>query len=245
VASRRNHGLDLVAATRSILAKSIELPGCFAMSACCNDGCASPPSAPRPDGSYRLILWIALSVNLAMFVVEIVASLASRSMSLRADALDFLGDAANYALALAVFGMALRWRAATALAKGVVMGVFGLWVATSTVSSAVSEVVPKAEIMGAIGMIALAANVTVAALLYRYRQSDSQALSVWLCTRNDVFVNLAVIAAGAGVWASGTRWPDIAVAAVVALLGLSAATRIIRKALGEMRSSPGAAVAAE
>jgi Co/Zn/Cd efflux system component len=180
-----------------------------------------------------------------MFVVEIIASLRSKSMSLRADALDFLGDAANYALALAVFGMALRWRAAAALVKGVVMGAFGVWVAASTVYYAVAAVVPKADIMGAIGLTALAANVAVAALLYRYRQSDSQALSVWLCTRNDVFVNLAVIAAGAGVWASGTHWPDIAVAAVIAFLGLSSAARIIRQALGEMRSSPGAAVPAE
>jgi Co/Zn/Cd efflux system component len=215
------------------------------MDSCCNDNCAPPSSAPKPDGRYRLILWIALCVNLTMFFVEIIASLVSQSMSLRADALDFLGDAANYALALAVFGMALRWRAAAALAKGVVMGAFGVWVATSTVYYAVAAVVPKAEIMGAIGMIALAANVTVAALLYRYRQSDSQALSVWLCTRNDVFVNLAVIAAGAGVWASGTRWPDIAVAAIIAFLGLSSATRIIRQALGEMRSASGAAVPAE
>ncbi len=215
------------------------------MSACCNDSCASPSSSPKPDGSYRLILWIALCINLAMFFVEIAASLMSKSMSLRADALDFLGDAGNYALALAVFGLALRWRAAAALIKGVVMGAFGVWVAASTVYYAVAAVVPQAEIMGAIGFVALGANLTVAALLYRYRQSDSQALSVWLCTRNDVFVNLAVIAAGAAVWASATHWPDIAVAAVIAFLGLSSATRIIRQALGEMRSYSPAAMPAE
>jgi Co/Zn/Cd efflux system component len=180
-----------------------------------------------------------------MFFVEIAASVMSKSMSLRADALDFLGDAGNYALALAVFGLALRWRAAAALIKGVVMGAFGVWVAASTVYYAVAAVVPQAEIMGAIGFVALGANLTVAALLYRYRQSDSQALSVWLCTRNDVFVNLAVIAAGAGVWASGSHWPDIAVAAVIAFLGLSSATRIIRRALGEIRFSSGATVPAE
>jgi Co/Zn/Cd efflux system component len=215
------------------------------MAACCTGNSSSPSSAPKPDGRYRLILWIALGINLAMFFVEIAASLVSKSVSLRADALDFLGDAANYALALVVFDLAVRWRAAAALAKGVVMGAFGVWVAASTVYYAVAAVVPKPEIMGAIGMIALAANVTVATLLYRYRQSDSQALSVWLCTRNDVFVNMAVIAAGAGVWASGTHWPDITVAAVIAYLGLSSAVRIIRQALGEMRSSPGATVAAE
>jgi Co/Zn/Cd efflux system component len=202
---------------------------------CCDHGCSS--SAPKPNARYRRILWAALGINLAMFFVEIAASFVSGSISLRADALDFLGDAANYALALAVFGMALRWRASAALLKGGVMGAFGLWVAASTVYHAIHATVPTAEVMGAVGFVALAANLTVAALLYRYRQSDSQALSVWLCTRNDVLVNLAVIAAGAGVWASGTHWPDIAVAGVIAYLGLSSAIRVVRRALHEIGTS--------
>jgi Co/Zn/Cd efflux system component len=209
---------------------------------CCDHGCSS--STPKPDARYRRVLWVALAINLTMFFVEIAASFVSGSVSLRADALDFLGDAANYALALAVFGMALRWRASAALLKGGVMGAFGLWVAVSTVYHAVHATVPTAEVMGAIGFVALAANFTVAALLYRYRQGDSQALSIWLCTRNDVLVNIAVIAAGAGVWASGTPWPDIAVAAVIAYLGLSSAVRVTRRALEEMRS-PSAVAAAE
>jgi Co/Zn/Cd efflux system component len=194
---------------------------------------------PAPqDPRYRRVLWVALAINLAMFGVEIVASLMAHSVSLRADALDFLGDAANYALALAVLGMALRWRAGAALLKGAVMALFGLWVAVSTGLNALFGVVPAAEIMGTIGMVALAANGVVAALLYRFRESDSQALSVWLCTRNDVLVNLAVIAAGAGVWASGTRWPDIAVAAVIAGLALTSAFRVIRRAADELRGAP-------
>ena len=201
---------------------------------CCDHDCSF--SGPKPDRRYQRILWVAFVVNLSMFFVEIVASVVSQSVSLRADALDFLGDAANYALALAVFGLALRRRAVAALLKGGVMGAFGLWVAASTIYYAVAGVVPKADIMGMIGFLALTANATIAALLYRYRQSDSQALSVWLCTRNDILVNLAVIAAGAGVWASNTHWPDIGVAAVVAYLGLSSATRIIRRALNEVRS---------
>ena len=209
---------------------------------CCDDDCAEPP--PRQDERYRRILWIAFAVNLTMFVVEIVASLVSASVSLRADALDFLGDAANYALALAVFGMALRWRAGAALLKGGVMGAFGLWVAGSTIYHAIVATIPQAEVMSAVGLVAFTANIAVAALLYRYRRGDSQALSVWLCTRNDCLVNLAVIAAGAGVWASGTPWPDIAVAAVIASLGLSSAVRVIRRALGEMSTAP-EAVSAE
>ncbi|HJU19251.1 MAG TPA: cation transporter [Stellaceae bacterium] len=210
---------------------------------CCNRDCSA--AASPPDDRYRRVLWVALGINLAMFAVEIAASLLSASVSLRADALDFLGDAANYGLALAVFGMALRWRASAALVKGGVMGAFGAWVAGSTIDHAISATVPKAEVMSTIGFVALAANLAVAALLYRYRRGDSQALSVWLCTRNDCLVNLAVIAAGAGVWASGTPWPDIAVAAVIAWLGLSSAVRVIRLALREMRGSATAIAARE
>ena len=171
-----------------------------------------------------------------MFLIEIVASIIAGSVSVRADALDFLADAANYTVALAVVGLALRWRARAALLKGAVMGLFGLWVAAGTVSHAITATVPRAELMGAIGLLALAANLAVAGLLYRYRAADSQAMSVWLCTRNDCIANIAVMLAGAGVWASATAWPDIAVAAIIALLGLSSAVRIIRQALGEMRS---------
>ena len=84
----------------------------------------------------------------------------------------------------------------------------------------------------------LAAAIGVAALLYRYRTGDSQALSVWLCTRNDCIANIAVVGAGAGVWWSGTPWPDIAVAAIIACLALSSAVRVIRQARREWARSP-------
>ena len=149
-----------------------------------------------------------------------------------------MGDAVNYAVALVVVGLALHWRARAALLKGGVMGRFGLWVAVSTLHHALTATVPHAEVMGAIGLLALAANLAVAGLLYRYRVADSQAMSVWLCTRNDCIANLAVMAAGAGVWMSGTPWPDILIAAIIAWLGLSSAVRIIRQARGELRHAP-------
>ena len=198
---------------------------------CCDHDCQSA----EISGRYRRILWVALGLNAGMFFIEIVASVIAGSVSLRADALDFLGDAANYAVALAVVGLALHWRARAAVLKGSVMGMFGLWVAGSTIYSALTATVPKAEVMGAIGLLALAVNLGVAGLLYRYRSADSQTLSVWLCTRNDCIANIAVILAGAGVWATATAWPDIAVAAIIACLGLSSAVRIIRQALREMR----------
>lgn len=199
---------------------------------CCDHDC----QPAETGGRYRQILWVALGLNAAMFLIEIVASVFAGSVSLRADALDFLGDAANYALALAVVGLARHWRARAALLKGGVMGMFGLWVAGSTIYSAVTATVPKAEVMGAIGLLALAVNLGVAGLLYRYRVADSQALSVWLCTRNDCIANIAVMLAGAGVWASATAWPDIAVAAIIAGLGLASSVRVIRQAALELRS---------
>jgi Co/Zn/Cd efflux system component len=200
---------------------------------CCDDDC----HAPNSDTRYRRVLWAALGINITMFLVEIVASFVAGSVSLRADALDFLGDAANYALALAVFGLALQWRAGAAMLKGAVMGLFGLWVAGSTIYAAIAAMVPKAELMGVIGLLAFVANLTVTGLLYRYREGDSQSMSVWLCTRNDCIANIAVILAGAGVWVSETPWPDIAVAATVAALALSSAVRVIRRALGELRGA--------
>ena len=198
---------------------------------CCDHDCSAPQTVPR----YRQILWVALTVNLAMFGIEIAASIVAGSVSLRADALDFLGDAANYAVALAVVGLALHWRARAALLKGAVMGLFGLWVAASTVHHVIAATVPHGEIMSGIGLLALAANLSIATLLYRYRATDSQALSVWLCTRNDCIANIAVMAAGAGVLFSGTPWPDIAVATIIACLGLSSAARVIRQARHELR----------
>ena len=196
--------------------------------------CDHDCSAPLTDNRYRQILWVALRVNIAMFMVEIAASVIAGSVSLRANALDFLADAANYAVALAVVGRALHWRARAALLKGGVMGLFGLWVAASTIYYAIMASIPSAELMGVIGLVALAANLAVAGLLYRYRAADSQAMSVWLCTRNDCIANIAVIVAAAGVWTSGTSWPDIAVAAIIACLGLSSAMRVIREARAEL-----------
>lgn len=202
-------------------------------SSCCEHDCR----APDTDSGYRRILWVALGVNLTMFLVEIIASFVAGSVSLRADALDFLADALNYAIALAVIGLSLRWRAGAALVKGGIMALFGLWVAGSIVNNAMLRAVPEAELIGAIGLLALAANVFVAALLYRYRANDSQVMSVWLCTRNDCIANIGVMLAGAGVWISGTPWPDIAVAAVVVYLGFSSAVRIARRAIVEIRDS--------
>jgi Co/Zn/Cd efflux system component len=183
---------------------------------------------------YRRILWLALAINLAMFVVEIGAGLAAQSTSLLADSLDFLGDAANYGISLFVLSMALQWRARASLLKAASMGVFGLWVAATTAQHAIAGTVPEASVMGVVGVLAFAANLGVAAMLYRWRDGDSNMRSVWICTRNDAIGNLAVLAAAAGVFGSGTGWPDYIVAAIMSGLALVGAFQVTRQALAEL-----------
>lgn len=186
------------------------------------------------DPRWRRILWIALIVNAMMFGVEIAAGVAADSRALQADALDFLGDAANYAISLGVAGMALAWRARAALVKAATMLAFGLWVIGSTAWAFVNGSAPHAETMGIVGALALAANVVVAILLFRYRTGDANMRSVWLCSRNDAIGNLAVLAAALGVFGTGQGWPDLAVAAIMAVLALWGSVEVFRQARVEL-----------
>lgn len=214
---------------------------------CCAHGGHSPtpPQGQPRDARYRRVLWAALAINAIMFLVEIAAGLAAGSVSLQADALDFLADAGNYGISLFVIGMALRYRAQAALAKGVTMGLFGLWVIGATIWHAISGTLPHAVTMGRVGFAALIANAAVLGMLWTYRSGDSNMRSVWLCSRNDVIGNMAVMLAALGVFGMGTGWPDIIVAAVMGLLALQGAWMVIRQAGGELRSPPAAPVAAE
>jgi Co/Zn/Cd efflux system component len=170
-----------------------------------------------------------------MFLIETGAGLAAGSASLQADALDFLGDAANYAISLFVVGMALRYRALAALAKGGTMGVFGLWVIVTVAWHAMLGTLPDAIIMGAVGFAALAANAASFGLLWRYRGGDANMRSAWICTRNDVLGNIAVLLASAGVFGTGTGWPDPIVAAVMAGLAIQGAVVVLRQSVAELR----------
>ncbi len=202
---------------------------------CCHDCHDDDPQRGNP--AYRRVLWIVLAINAVMFAVEIGAGVAAGSASLQADALDFLGDAGNYAISLMVVGMALRYRAMAALAKAATMAVFGLWVLGVTGWHAWHETVPQAFTMGAVGLAALAANAASFGLLWRHRGGDANMRSAWICTRNDVLGNLAVLLAAAGVFGTGTGWPDIVVAAVMAALALQGAAMVLRQAWKELRSA--------
>jgi Co/Zn/Cd efflux system component len=185
--------------------------------------------------TYRRVLWAVLGINAAMFMVEVGAGVAAGSASLQADALDFLGDAANYAISLLVVGMALRYRALAALTKGATMGLFGLWVIATLVWHVTHGTLPNAFTMGAVGFTALLANAASFALLWAYRAGDANMRSAWICTRNDVVGNLAVLGAAAGVFGTGTGWPDIAVALIMAVLALQGAFVVLRQSTGELR----------
>lgn len=186
------------------------------------------------DPKWRRVLWIALIINTAMFGVEIVAGVAADSRALQADALDFLGDAANYAISLGVAGMALAWRARAALLKAATMLAFGIYVFGSTLWGFLAGTAPHAETMGIIGGLALAANVIVALMLYRYRTGDANMRSVWICSRNDAIGNLAVLAAALGVFGTGQGWPDLVVAAIMAGLAIWGSADVFRHARSDL-----------
>lgn len=200
---------------------------------CCGHHTAPDPG--RGHAGYRRVLWAVLAINLAMFGVEIAAGLAAGSASLQADALDFLGDAGNYVISLFVVGMALRYRAIAALAKGATMAGFGLWVIGITIWHALHGTLPGAITMGAVGTAALAANAASFGLLWAYKAGDANMRSAWLCTRNDVLGNVAVLLAALGVFGTGSGWPDLMVAAIMAGLALQGAVLVLRQSLAELR----------
>ena len=195
--------------------------------------CESEPRFDGLDPRYRRVLWLVIGLNAAMFVVEMAAGHLAGSVALQADALDFLGDTFTYGITLAVIGMPLATRAKAALFKGLSLTAMGLWVFGATAYSVLVLGVPRAELMGVVGFLALAANLASVLLLLRYRDGDANVRSVWLCSRNDAIGNVAVMFAAAGVWITATPWPDLVVAGVMAALFLTSSFRISRQAWSE------------
>lgn len=203
------------------------------MAGCCAGTCST--DKPVVDPKYRRILWIALVVNAAMFGIELTGGLSADSVSLLADAVDFFGDAANYGVSLFVLSMAAVWRSRTAFVKGLTMGGYGVFVLAAAAWNFAHGTVPAATTMGWIGSLALAANLFVAFLLFAYRNGDANMQSVWLCTRNDVLSNIAVLLAALGVFGTGSGWPDVIVAIAMGILGLTAAYTVIGQARRELK----------
>lgn len=199
-------------------------------------GCSGNPKFDGVDPAYKRILWAVIAINAIMFIVEMSAGKLAGSQALQADALDFLGDSLTYGLSLAVIGMSLKARSMAALLKGVSLLLMGLWVFGSTVYQVLILGVPEAQIMGVIGLLALAANLASVFLLMRYKDGDANVRSVWLCSRNDAIGNVAVMVASVAVWFTMSAWPDLIVAAIMAALFLRSAQLILIQAWQEYRS---------
>ncbi|MEJ2173879.1 MAG: cation transporter [bacterium] len=195
--------------------------------------CCGPLSGQVRAG-YQRILWIALGGNLAMFFVELAASAISGSSSLAADALDFLGDSANYAASLGALALGGLWASRVAFVKGLAMLCFGVGVLAYAGWRAALGVPPEPITMGVVALAALGVNFGVAILLFRFRGGDANMRSVWLCTRNDIIANIAVIAAALGVFGTGSLWPDFAVAMILAGLGITSGSAVITHARAEL-----------
>jgi len=192
------------------------------------------------DPRYKRVLWVVITINAAMFIVESAAGHIAGSQALQADALDFLGDTLTYGLSLAVIGRSLRTRSYAAMLKGISLTAMGLWVLGSTAYQVLVLGIPRAEVMGVIGFLALAANLASVTLLMRYKDGDANVRSVWVCSRNDAIGNVAVMVAAAAVWSASSAWPDLAVAAVMAGLFLNSSAQILLQAWREARADASA-----
>jgi len=202
---------------------------------CCN---ANHAKSALEDGRFRRALWIALWINASMFIIEIIAGFNASSASLLADAIDFLGDSANYVISLSVLSVGMLWRSRAALIKGSTMLLFGIAVLLKVLWDAFNGQTPEPVTMGVIGLLALVANVTVAIILYTFRSGDADMRSVWLCSRNDAIGNVAVMIAAVGVLGSGQAWPDLLVAVTMGLLATSSGISVIKQARQELKSPP-------
>lgn len=199
--------------------------------------CCNPVTFDGASAAYKRVLWIVIGINITMFVVELAAGVTAQSMALQADALDFLGDSVTYALSLYVIGRAAKLRASVALMKGISLALMGSWVLGMSIYRVYYLGTPDEFVMGGVGMLAFAANVASALLLLKFRDGDANVRSVWLCSRNDAIGNIAVILAATGVFYTGTGWPDVIVAVIMAGLFLWSSFQIIRQSMGELKSA--------
>ena len=202
------------------------------MADCCNDkACEIDALRGRQSSTLKIVL----AINAAMFVVELTAGLIGHSVSLVADSLDMMGDALVYGFSLYVVARDARMKAKAALFKGLIMLGFGLFVLGQTVYRIAVPQLPMFEAIGAIGLLALAANGMCFYLLWRHRENDINMSSVWLCSRNDIIANVTVLFAAAGVWLTQSGWPDIAVGLALSALVLRSALHVLRESLKELR----------
>ena len=197
-------------------------------------GCTGDSERAERDPAYRRALWIVVLLNLGFGACEIVGGFIADSQALKADSLDFLGDGTITLVGLIALGWSAAARARIAFVQGLFLLVLGLCVIGVALWRALTAAAPEAELMGAIGIVALIVNITAALVLSRFREGDANVHAIWLFSRNDALANVAVIVAAARVAWTGKAWPDLAVAAVIAILFLHSAYEILRGARAEL-----------
>lgn len=185
----------------------------------------------------RRVLRIVLGVNVTMFLVEFVAAGLAHSTALLADSVDMLGDAIVYGFSLYVVVRGPVWQARAALAKGLIMAAFGAGVLVEVATKIAAGAVPAARTMGAVGALALLANLACLGLLWARRADDVNMRSAWTCSLNDVVGNIGVLVAGAGVAFTGQAWPDVVIGLLIAAMFGASAARVIRNACRQLRPS--------
>ena len=202
------------------------------MADCCeNKACALEALRERQSATLKIVLVI----NAVMFVVELIAGMMAGSTALLSDSLDNLGDALTYGLSLYAVTRGSHSKAKVALFKGVLILIAGLFVFSQVVYRIAVPVIPSYETMGLVSLLALLANGTCLALLWKHRQEDINMSSVWECSRNDIAANLSVFVAAAGVFITHSGWPDILVGLALALMFLRSATKVLKGAIAELR----------
>jgi Co/Zn/Cd efflux system component len=202
------------------------------MADCCNDkACAIEALNQRQSSTLRIVL----AINAVMFFIELASGLLARSSALLADSLDNLGDAATYGLSLYAVARGRRAKAKVALFKAALILSAAVFVLAQVIYAATHSGVPIFEAMGVISLIALGANATCLALLWKHRSEDVNMSSVWECSRNDIASNTAVFIAAGAVWITGSGWPDLAVGLALVALFMGSAIRVTRDAMRELR----------
>jgi Co/Zn/Cd efflux system component len=191
------------------------------------DECCEVRAIPREQ---RRVLHVVLWINAAMFLTESTAGILAHSTALFADSIDMLGDAIVYGFSLYVIGRGLAWQARAALLKGIIMAAFGVGVVVQVVLKIAQGLTPTVEVMGGVGALAFVANLACLALLWRRRGDDINMRSAWICSRNDVLGNAAVLVAAGAVAATASPWPDVVIGLLVASVFGRSAVQVIRDA---------------
>jgi cation diffusion facilitator family transporter len=184
---------------------------------------------------HKSVLVVVLIINVVLFLVEGAAGLLAKSTALLADSLDMLGDSLVYGFSLYVLWRSARWKAAAAVFKGAIMALFGIAVLLEAIYKTIAGVVPAGEVMGIIGLLVLLGNGFCFFLLYRHRSDDLNMRSTWLCSRNDIIANVAVLGAAGGVIIFNSQWPDVIVGVSIAALFLKSAFVVLRESFGELQ----------